>query len=110
MHIVGQLRNETYPRLRTSEFRESARAAENGFSVRHYLAAKFEATHCHMDLYPGTKLPHQISGRGNLFELSKPITGSALLEEIKTYTRNFRNGFSPLRDRSIIYRLEALAS
>jgi len=84
--------------------------AGEGQSPKSYFhAAKFIAIKCEPDKFSGTRHPNLISGAGKLFKLSLPISDSELLDQLKTSSANFVNGFTQLRDPATIMALEAMA-
>jgi hypothetical protein len=84
--------------------------AGEGKSPKSFLiAAMFIADKCETNKFPGTKLPNQISGVGTLYKLTKPIRGTMLLDQIRTESRNFQNGFHEVKDAKIIAALLAFA-
>lgn len=83
-------------------------AGEGKSPKSYYLAAKFTATKCEPNLYPGTDLPNQISGEGTLFKKGILLNGSTLLKLLQNKSANFVNGFYESRDPTAIAYLEAL--
>lgn len=77
-------------------------AGEGKTPKSYFLAAKFIANVCEKNKFLGSALPNEISGLGHLFKFSKPISGTGLLEQIRTSSRNFRNGFHEVSDMRII--------
>ncbi len=84
-------------------------AGEGQSPKAYFLAAKFIAIKCEPDKFPGTRHPNLISGTGQLFKLSLPISDGKLLEQLKMSSANFVNGFTQLRDAATINTLEAMA-
>ena len=82
-------------------------AGEGDTPKSFFIAAMFIADKCETDKFPGTDLPNQISGAGTLYKLTKPITGTMLLDQIRTESRNFQNGFHEIKDAKIIAGLLA---
>lgn len=70
-----------------------------------FIAAKFIADKCWTNKYMGDALPNEISGEGVLYKLTKPISGTELIEQIKIESNTFRNGFHELKDITIINEL-----
>ena len=73
-----------------------------------FIASMFIADKCEKNKFPGTNLPNQISGVGTLYKLTKPITGTILLDQIRMESLNFRKGFHKVEDAKIIAGLLAL--
>lgn len=84
-------------------------AGEGDSPKRYYLAAKFIASKCEPNRYPGSELPNQISGEGTLFGLSKPIDGTPLFDALRSKSANFVNGFYEIKDAAVVKSLQALA-
>lgn len=82
-------------------------AGEGASRKDYFIASKFIVTDCDEGLYPGTKHPNQVSGIGALYKLSKPISGTKLLDDIKSETNNFRNGFHEIGSSKLISDLLA---
>lgn len=83
-------------------------AEEGERPKRYYLASKFVAKMCEMNLYPRTELRNQISGDGKLLGISIPLDGTALLDTLRNRSANFVNGFYELKDATAIRALEIL--
>jgi hypothetical protein len=83
-------------------------AGEGSSPKGYFLAARFVAEKCETNKFPGTDHPNLISGRGDLFKLSKPMNGSKLLQDLKRVSMNFQKGFHEIQDTSIISALQAL--
>jgi hypothetical protein len=74
----------------------------------YYLASTFIIEKCEPDKYPGDKLPHEVSGSGNLLGLRVRLD-QTLIENLKLKTANFARGFSEMRDLTIVAALKSLA-
>ena len=84
-------------------------AGEGRSPKSYFLASRFVANKCEQNKSPGTDFPNKISGTGDLYGLSIPISGTKLLALIQEHSNNFRNGFHEVRDEEIIKMLTALA-
>ncbi len=83
-------------------------AGEGESPKLYYLTAKFIASRCETNLYPGSKLSNLISGDGTLFKKTISITGTSLLGLIQKESANFVRGFYESKDVNIIYKLKKL--
>ena len=77
-------------------------AGEGKSPKSYFIAAKFIADKCLLNQYPEEEeLKNGISGKGTLYKLAKPITGTPLIALIKRKTANFI-GFQEITDIKII--------
>ncbi len=84
-------------------------AGEGERPKSYYLASTFVADQCRPAHFPDPKLPNLIAGAGTNFGLSISISGSSLLELLKSDSANFRRGFYETFDHTVISQLQRLA-
>lgn len=72
-----------------------------------FISSMFIAEHCHTNKFTGD-LPNEISGEGTLYKLTKPITGTVLMDQLKDKTANLRY-FQEIKDITIINSLLKLS-
>ena len=85
-------------------------AGEGKSPKSYFIAAKFIADKCLLNEHPEEeKLKNGISGKGTLYKLTKPITGTVLIDKIKKESTNFRKGFHEVTDNTIINDLLKLS-
>ena len=77
-------------------------AGEGEMPKAYFLAATFVTSRCGMNSVPGSTFSNLIAGPGRLFKKTIPLSGTSLLEQVRSESANFVSGFYETKDHTII--------